>query len=300
MSGPLPEDPEDPEEPPPEDPEEDLPPGPTIADLPEGWHRMYDDTIEEWDDETGLDATATFGGPWATRGDFLAVVGGTEVEFDYGGGITGTRIIRMRYPSELALHNNVYACNCRINKAGGYAAHAAAGITYDWGIATVRFRTARYAMSGDEALITYNSDSNPQFITRPGTALKFPSDNLRLDRDVALRVPHEDFTLTLHNLPTLNRALYDSLAGVVNNAVFWGRDPGTVHYLGKSHQEQQTVGGVRSWTVTHKFAWRAIPWNMLMRPDGVAVSGSAFEAPVDIATGAKLLGQGNLSALFGN
>jgi hypothetical protein len=100
----------------------------------------------------------------------------------------------------------------------------------------------------------------------------------------------------MHNLGLLNQSLYDSLIGKANNAIFWNRAIGTVLYLGKSHSEELTVGGVRTYTLDHKFRWKVVTHNSIMRPDG-----SSFEEPVDNAgSGNKIYQLANLGSLFGN
>lgn len=255
----------------------------TVADLPAGWTRVRESTRWRWGLGTGIEAEATFWGPGSTYADFLKAVGGLEETFTYpGSGDSVTRIVPLKFPSASPDFDDVYAVDCEIEGSGLPIEDGTEGIVYTWARARVLFRSQPfYALGEDYPLITYNFTGGADYVTRPGTAYRFPSDDLRLSQDAGVLVPFRDFSITFHNMREPDEALYDTLVGRVNSADFTLPNEqtytaGYIHYLGPSGQYSRTIGNVESWTVTHRFKWRYIKHNEVMRPDG-----TAFEAPVD-------------------
>lgn len=254
----------------------------TIADIPEGWTRVRDTTRVRWGRGGVLEAEAAWWGPWSSKAAFLTAVGGLEEEISYPGGITVSRVVPLKFPSDDPEFDDVYAADCEIVGSGMPSPHETEEITYSHAHARVFFRSEPwYQMGGDFPLVSYQFGGGADFITRPGSAYRFPSDDLKLNQDVGVLVPWRDFSVTFHNVSEPDEELYDSLAGRTNSEDFTlpnGRTyaPGLIQYLAPAGGFTRTIGNVTSWTISHRFKLRYIPHNEIMRPDG-----TAFEAPVD-------------------
>lgn len=271
----------------------------TIDQLPEGWTRVRDSTRWRLSQDGTVEAEATFWGPGDTYAEFLSVVGGAEEEITYpGSGDSVTRIVPLKFPSASPLFDNCYALGCDLEGAGRPREDPIEGIVYEWAKSTVQFGSRPFFNFGEDyPLVSFNYTGGGDYVTRPGTAYKFPSDNLRLSQDVGVPVQYRDFQITFHKLQESNDELYDQLVGRVNSADFTlpnGRTyaAGFVHYLGPSGQYTQTVGNVKTWTISHRFKWRSVKHNEIMRPDG-----TAFEAPVD-DNGDTIIGEVDLMQLY--
>jgi hypothetical protein len=267
----------------------------TIAQLPAGWC-VKDEGRDERVEENAVFGTIVWEGPWATRADFLAIAGGLPETIAYPGG-SATRIIPLKYPGPF---ENVYAYSISGQPFGRISADANEGGTWTRCKLTVQFRSWQYQITGtDYPLMTLNADSSADMITIPGTAYEFPSDSLRLDRNVGIPVTTLDFSLTFHQLPTINMGLYDSMSGRVNSTAFvvggYSFGAGYVQYIGPSSTSTLKVGNVFNHVVTHKFRSRRIKHNEIMRPDG-----TGFEAPERIGSSDKLLPEADLNLLFLN
>jgi hypothetical protein len=263
----------------------------TMDQMPDGVEWLHEGTEEEIDFD-GAHAQVQFYVPDNVREEFLRVVGGLPEQFSIGT-TSYTRIVPLRYPR----FDNCYATGVRMRGEGrsGPPADGSLGIVYDYWVATVRFATPLYRFDGSYPAVTESGDSGADVITRPGTAYKFPSDNLIVPHPVGVLAPTIDFLLTFHQVPSFNGDLYVSLSGRVNTHVFYNRAIGTVQYIGLSWNGQKTTGNVVSWDITHKFRFRWIEHNKIMRPDG-----TAFEAPVQVGGAGTnyLLPTADLNALW--
>lgn len=271
----------------------------TIEDIPAGWTRVRDTTHVRWGRGGILEAEASFWGPWSSKAAFLTAVGGLEETISYPGGITVSRVVPLKFPSDDPELDSLYAADCDVEGRGMPSEHPTEGITYSHALARVFFRSEPfYQMGGDYPLVSYQFGGGADFITRPGSAYRFPSDSLKLNQDVGVLVPWRDFSITFHNVETPDEELYDSLAGRVNSVPFTLPNgmtyaAGLIQYLAPAGGFTRTIGNVTSWTITHRFKLRYIPHNEIMRPDG-----TAFEAPVD-NVGNKIIPSADLSLLYG-
>ncbi len=242
----------------------------TVEDLPAEVEWLHEQTTEEHDWESTR-CEATFWMPWSTRLVFLDVVRGLDETFTVGT-YSYTRRVPLAYP----FYTDVYAYSVRLTGEGSSRlADDGKSIEYDWAFATVGFRTPPWQIGSPFPLITETTDTSADMSTCPGSAYVFPSDGLPLSQPIGVRVPVTEFTLTFHQCRNFNKSLYRSLAGRVNTATFWDYPAGEVQYVGPSHHGVLWSSNMASWTITHRFRHRAIPHNMIMRPDG-----AGFEAPV--------------------
>lgn len=252
----------------------------TMADMPAGVEWLHDGTEEEVDEE-GTYARTSFYVPGDVKDAFKQVVGGLPTQFTIGT-TTYTRVVPLQYDGA----DNCYAVSLTMRGDGRSRAPEddSLGIVYDYWIAQVRFATRPYRFDGSYPAVTEQGDAGADMVTRPGTAYEFPSDSLVVPHNVGVLVPTIDFSLTFHQLPSLNTDGYAQYAGRVNSQVFYGKAIGTVQYVGPSWSGQKTVGNVTTWDVTHKFRFRWIEHNKIMRPDG-----TAFEAPTQVGDPTKYL-----------
>lgn len=236
-------------------------------------------------DESGIRASISWIGPWASRGSFLAIAGGVDEEISYPGGVTVTRRVPLKYPS--SIYDNVYAHSIQMRSEGRITSSADEAGTWDLCRITVAFKSYPFGFtSGDAPMVSLNMDSSANMTTVPGTAFEFPSDSLRIDQNAGVPVPTIDFTLTMHFMPDLLTSVYNGLVGRVNNDTFYLPDgtavlPGYLLYLGPSSQTTLRIGNVYNHTVAHRLQYRFIKHNEIMRADG-----GGFEAPRRVGTSA--------------
>lgn len=251
----------------------------TILDLPASFqYRLHESTTEGFDRASGgYFATGSWYGPWNERKQFLQVVGGLPETVTYPTGGTATRIVPLKYPA----YPRCYADRAQLRGDGASRLGTSGeGIEYDWAIVTVDFKTFQYDMDGAYPLVTEELDGGSEFVTRPGSAYVFPSDSKKVNQDIGVHMPTTDFSLTFHNVPgplTTRKALWQTLQGRVNTTTFYDYAPGTVQYVGVGTTTQYDTAGQYRYEVVHRFKFRWVPHNMIMRPDG-----AGFEAPVQV------------------
>lgn len=268
----------------------------TVADLPEGWVRLHDQTRKRAVVGGGLEAEAAWVGPWATADAFLLAVAGLEEEIEYPGGVTVTRVVPLRFPSDSPEFADVFALDVDIRGVGRSSSHPTEGITYTKGIARVLFRSQPWLNFGsDTPMMSRTGTTGVDIITRPGTAYKLESYTpaKKLNQDVGVPVPWRDEQVTLYGLQSIPRDEYDPLVGKVNSVDFLGFGPKYAQFLGYSDAETRTVGNISTYTITLRIKFRyLVKHTEIMRPDG-----TGFEAPVDDG-GNEILPAADLNALL--
>jgi hypothetical protein len=271
--------------------------GPTLATLEAACPsaEILADGLDFLIDDSGVDTTMRF---WVLPGElptFRATIAGVPATTISIGGASVTRLIPMAHPYE----PNCYAYSLRIVPAPGTVCtrdSLGQGFKYADYFCDVKFRTPKYDFSGtggDFPMVTVARQSGVDMVTRPGSAYRFPSDGTRLVHEVGVPVGTTQYSMTFHRLPALDNTLYDALRGCVNLTTFFGKDPGTMLFLGCSSSGELTLGGFASFEATLEFSHRTVPHNQVMRPDG-----AGFESPVEVGSGNPLLPIADLTALY--
>lgn len=247
--------------------------------------------------DKGVEATIRFWFSGADLQNFVnVVIGLPAITFTfYGSSIS--RLIPLAHPYQY----NCYAYTARIYPAPDSVSGldgTGHGIDYtDW-FADIGFRTPQYSVdtASPNAFVTEQRSNGVEMTTRPGSAYKFLSDGKRINHDVGIPVITAEYSLTFHQLSSLDDTLYDSLVGCVNSATFYGKPAGTMLYLGASSSGEFTLAGAASFEVTHQFSYKSVPHNNIMRPDG-----AMFDTPVLISDGTTtMLPSADLNALWDN
>lgn len=265
----------------------------TIDDLPETFNMSYKSHSESIGFlGAPLEAEIGWVGPWSARQEFFDAAGANEETINYPGGITATRIVTLQHPD----WEMMYAEGGRVTPLGK-PSMSGRNMAYKMCRITVGFAARPfYNFGGDYPLVDLNSQSGADKVTRPGTAYAFPSDGLRLAQNVGVDVVSMDWNVTFHNVGVLDLATYTVLSGKVNSNTFYTPYglilPGFVHYLGFSNQQTLSIGNNFRHSITHRFRWKSIEHNKIMRPDG-----TMFEAP-ETAGGDKLLSAADLNAIY--
>lgn len=265
----------------------------TYEDIPESWSIGYKGHRERWITGQGIQAQATWIGPWSEREEFLNIIGGTEEDIEYPGGVIANRIVPLKYPR----YEDVYAESVEMEPLGRPSADPTDLMTYSKCRVTVYFASRPwYAFGSEYPLVDLQASSGKLKVTRPGTAYVFPSDSKRLAGNVGIDVGVLNFTMTFHNLGSLALETYTVLTNRVNSATFFTPygtfAAGYVQYLGFSNQQQMSIGNNYRYTISHAFQFKERPHNQIMRPDG-----TAFEAPQD-GNGDGLYALADLNAIY--
>jgi hypothetical protein len=240
---------------------------------------------------------------YAAKVDFLVYLGDLDAFLEVVGGLTQTVTIggvttTRKIPLEHWRFPNCFAYRVGGRGDGPSSEPTGGGIDHEWYKISVWFNTPAWNLGGDYPVVTRRRESGLEMVTRPGSAYKFPSDNLILPQQVGVPVTVSDIILVFHQISTFDESLYDTLAGCVNETTFYNKPAGTMQYVGPSTSGSRTLGGVETWEVAHHFRYRSIPHNMIMRPDGALVLGIPFEAPVEVTGGDYLLPEAELNDLF--
>jgi len=260
------------------------------SQLPASAVRLYKSTTIKASKD-GRQGTACWAVDLQDLDDFLTVVGGMPETVTFPGGLSATRLVPLLWPDP-PYKIPMYAYDVDAD----YTGYDKDNLTYSKAKVKVAFKTYSYDQD-QNPFFTEQYDGASDFITLPGSAFQFPSDGRIINTEVGLPIPTLDFSLTFYKVPSRALGLWTSLQGYVNSTVFlpnhYGLAPGTVLYMGPSENIQTSLGGVVSYQITHKFRWRYIPHNMILRPDS-----GGWEAPVRLFDGAPIMPTADLNALF--
>jgi len=272
----------------------------TIEQLPSSARMLYEPARNVRVVEGATLARLAWSVPKADFATFMEIASGVDEVIVWPGGSI-TRRVPLKYPGG-SFFADMYAYDIDATGIGQPSYDTFEGIQYSLWKIVVSFKTFDFlAGVGDYPLVSLSTTSGSDKVTRPGTAYKFPSDNLRIDHAVGVRVGGLDLALTMHWLPPITQTvltLWTGLTGRVNSVAFptpWGTfAAGYVQFLGFDASETYKVGNQRLGQVTHKFKYREVPHNQIMRSDG-----GGFEAPVGVTSGDFLIETANLALLYG-
>ena len=197
--------------------------------------------------------------------DAMTIIGGTEEEFTLMGAQAVKRIVPLRHPDlpEKMVAASVNAVGAGHNKQGGGKGN------YVGYRVTVEWETPNFDMFGEQAFMEVSGNHAERTLPAPASAIQFAGGE-RPAQDSGLQVNGSDFTVTLHNLSTLDLAKYHNLVNTTNAGYWFGLAPGTVKYLGPRWNRSTALGGVTKWSVGLGFAATSplFPWNYEIKRDG--------------------------------
>jgi hypothetical protein len=122
---------------------------------------------------------------------------------------------------------------------------------------------------------TIETEYSSQWITIPNSGAEFLTTGDKITQEIAKHFAIINYVITWHRHPRLPVVALHEYNDCVNDAVFFGRDIGTVYFVGAKTVQEAGPDGVRTQRVQMNFKWRPIPWNWFIRPDG-----NGFEAVV--------------------
>lgn len=168
-----------------------------------------------------------------------------------------------------------------------------------YSILTVRFEPAWFFNdNSDPSGKPYTSTSlnmSAEAMTLPQSTYTFPS-GAPTNTPVARQIPQIQISMRRFMLPFLPINEMAAILGRVNDAVFTvGKlvcPIGTVLFMGGPSEFTADSGGVKTYTVTYEFLYRAIPWNQYMSPNPT----EGYATPVD-GTGNPVFPSGNFATL---
>ncbi|MHC5536948.1 hypothetical protein ACYOEI_01585 [Singulisphaera rosea] len=250
-----------------------------LSDCPVPYSVLYAPQSSEDVDPTSSRATLTFRTAYSDRAAFIIFACGTVEP-----GSPTPRIVPLRHPE----FPNLYAQRIGSLNTGSNGS----GSMYTDSKITVQFETLPFATAGDQAFRTTRLRSAGNYVTQPGNAFKFPSDNTPIKQDAGRFIPEMSYSITLFQCTNVNDDLIASLINKVNAGVFMGRPEGTVRFDGADSEVTQTVSGIITNNITLNLVFRPIPHNYLLRPDG------GFEEAVDTSSGNPMYDLADLSPLL--
>jgi hypothetical protein len=265
----------------------------TEADFPPGVVRMHRDHERAWD-ESGRTMRILYKVPHDVIDLFEYAVGGKPETFGTGTGSI-TRIVPLQCPDSPLL----YACYVRSTSCeggGGSVGATTVPRKYKYYFMEVGFKFYGYDFGGDRPFLSLSVEGGGNFITLPGSAYKFPSDNLRINQDPGRFVPEVNYLLTIHMLSSFDETLYVPYLGKVNSADFLNLSSypaGTVRFDRLVGNYESFISGFRNWSVAFALAYRPVDWNAIMRPDT-----GVFEV-VHNSAGDPIYESADLNALVG-
>jgi hypothetical protein len=263
--------------------------------------------VKEHVDYSRASAQMSFKVPWQNRWQFvLSVMGQVSIT----GGVNGTvtRYAPMVYPDFPAL----YCQGIDMQGWGNFEASTNTSIIYDWAVVTCVFGTFPWNFQGlnDPNGLTnglYRSQSvefSGEMLSLPAAGYKFSaSPQLPVTQNIGRIVPLLNISITQHMCPSIPFATLFSLIGNVNSTSFYGAATGTVLFLGASSESDFSLTqNNQSWLIsqklTTKFTYRAIPWNMFLRPDGTDPNGNGGYDTVVNTAGGNVYPAADLNQIF--
>ena len=271
---------------------------------------LPDEIEEELDLMSGMHARRTFKVPWTNRITFASgmLTGGglfgTDPRF-YNTGFENVKVVRARIAP--------------IDAAGDYTmtnpeTHFP---TFDWAKVILEYQTNTAEVEREErpdgSWVTYDGECRPEFMTLPGRALKWETDNFEAPPDVeaSIIIPLTRHRITWHNVATPPWAVLCEMRGKVN-VYGWtipalGIDPPdeTMLFEGYTTNTMSNGSGTPRWQLTFDFLERQITqlggltygWNHTYRAADGAWPGG-WDRLLDKDTGERQYAQGEFDDLY--
>jgi hypothetical protein len=258
-----------------------------------------------------MQAKRSFKVPWGNRFDFATGmlsgggVFGTEARY-YGSSFTNVRVQRARI-RPIAPNAGNYTMT---DPESQLPTHTWAKVTLDY--ATQTFEVIREERE-DGTWVTYDGECKPEFMTLPGRALKWESDNEEAPPDVesSIVIPLQRHRFTWHNVAAPEWTMLGNLRGKVN-AYGWtipalGIDAldETMLFEGYTTNTMSNGSGTPLWQLTFDFLERQITqlggltygWNHTYRAKSGAWAGG-WDRLTDKDTGEPQYATGDFDQLY--
>jgi hypothetical protein len=119
----------------------------------------------------------------------------------------------------------------------------------------------------DGTFLRVSGQTSAEFVTLPGTSLRWVSDNVALGEDANVGVWLGSTEQTWHwmRVPLPPWTSMKLLPGGVNDTTFLGFGAGLVLYTGSGFEREFTINAQTQWSIFHNFKIRSQPWNFAFR-----------------------------------
>jgi hypothetical protein len=200
---------------------------------------------------------------------FCQFCAGTPRTYDLGGGNTAVRIVPLSHPATSQL-----VCRKLSSRATGGWTPTNPAWSRQWSHAKVKvgFETVPWTSDGASPFLVVNAQSGSETYTLAGVRLTFP-DGSPVQADAGQNVPTTIYQATIYQAASLGDDVWAPLSGKVNaSAIQIGSylcPAGTVRFDGGGGQQVMTANFQSAYTRQLAFAFRPIPWNQFLRPNGV-------------------------------
>jgi hypothetical protein len=155
------------------------------------------------------------------------------------------------------------------------------------------FKSVPYGNDGATPFLTVRAVGSSEQVTIPGTGYTFTSDGSPIKQDSSFAIATTTYNVTIFQAVGVDEALYATLAAnPVNSIPFLNFDAGTLRFDTWEYTQTQNSNFAKSYQIGFNFSWRAIPWNRVLRPDGI------WESPVRTVDGGALYGTSDLNVLL--
>lgn len=121
-------------------------------------------------------------------------------------------------------------------------------------------------------ILEVSSKTAHEFLTVPGTSLKWDTDSKNLPADVnaGIRIATNSFSLRWSRVPAPPWSAMRTAEGCTNDSSFLGYSAGCVLFEGSDRNASFQISGSDLWTITYNFKSRSQPWEKAYRSDGFA------------------------------
>lgn len=242
----------------------------TMADIPGRWTHMRNPAPRVWNDGQGWSATMALETDEQNVLPFLTALAGTRQPIIWSGG-TFSRIVPLQHPVYTSLW--LQAIDGEMFGTPTPTPNPPLSMMLNQQFSRARFnltfRAWPFPTIGDQPYMSIEQGQSVSYVTMPGTSLVFPSDETVIGADAGIFIVENTYVITLYQCPDMNDTASDMLAGTANANPVFGKAPGHLRFNGVQASYQVNVGGMYSYTRRYELAFRSVPWNEFLRPDGV-------------------------------